>query len=132
MLAANNHFSAALAMDEEAAMHMPLVGTMTMHYLRATSEEEGKPVILTISISPLLGGRRVDLPLELNFSNMPDSIDMKYVKEIIDSKMILHTFLDELRSENVDQANIKVCLSFEGIPSHREKINGFEVLSLKK
>lgn len=132
LMAHNNPSLAAMEFESFQPEDTPLVGRITMNYLKATSHQEDKPVTLTISVSPLLGGKSVDMPMELNETEIPDLIDLRYVQQIIDSTGALRIFLEELKSENFDQASIKVCLFFDGLASHREKINGFNVLNLRK
>jgi hypothetical protein len=120
------HVTSLSAMTEDHAAEMPLVGKLTMHYLKTTSHDENKPVTLTVSVSPLLGGKSVDIPIELAETEIPDLINLIYVSKIIASKKVFQIFLEELRNENIDRVNIRVCLYFDGLPSHREKINGFD------
>ena len=118
--------------EAEENTPLPLVGKITMDYLRVTSHEEHRPITLSVSVAPLLGGRSVDIFMELDEAKMPELIDLIYVKQIINSTRVFSAFLEELRKSNIDQAGVKVCLYFDGLPSHREKINGFDVLDLRK
>ncbi len=127
-----SHLTFLSAMTEDQAADMPLVGKITMNYLKTTSLEEHKPITLTVSVSPLLGGQRIEFPLELNGNEAPELISLSYVKAIIESQRALSAFIEEMKSENIDQANVGVCLFFDGLPSHREKISGFDVLNLRK
>lgn len=129
-------FSSLYAMDfdmyNEDVVQLPLVGRVTMDYLKATSHEVHKPVTLFVSVSQVLGGRSADDRIELDEGKIPELIDLPYVRQIIDSTRALSVFLEELRNANIDQAKVKVCLYFDGVPSHREKINGHELLDLRK
>lgn len=120
------------AYENEERTPLPLVGKITMDYLKATSHEEDKPITLSVSVAPLLGGCSVDILMELDEATMPELIDLTYVRQIIDSRGVFSAFLEELRRAKIDQATVKVCLYFDGLPSHREKINGFDVLELGK
>jgi len=128
----HNQTAPLSAMTEDQAADMPLVGKITMNYLKTTSLEEHKPITLTVSVSPLLGGQRIEFPLELDGNEAPELISLSYVKAIIESQRALSAFIEEMKSENIDQANVGVCLFFDGLPSHREKISGFDVLNLRK
>ena len=130
MLYVDSFFSVASTLNEEEVTHLPLVGKMSMEYLKKTSEELQKPATLEVSITPLLGGNSTADSFYLNSSEMPQVLTLDYVVNLIKLSAALSVRIDELKVDHVSQACIKVSLSFEGIKNHREKINGFDVLDL--
>lgn len=130
ILCMDGFFSIAATLNEEEATHLPLIGKMSMEYLKKTSEEVQKPATLEVSITPLLGGNSTADSFDLNSSEMPPVLTLDHVLDFIKKSAALSIRINELKVDHVSQACIKVSLSFEGIKAHREKINGFDVLDL--
>lgn len=122
----HNHAASLSAITEdfsEEIPSLPLVGEITINYLKLVSIEENTSITLALSLSPILGGQKIEIPFELASSEVPELIDLGYVKGIIDSRNALLTFLEEMKCEKINQMKIRVCLFFNNLRSHREKIS---------
>jgi hypothetical protein len=120
----------AIAAEERKEEALDLIGPLSMKYFKETSSEIHRPAILRLSLSPLLGGKSAEIPVELNEGDMPHSITLDYVKTIISGSPLLKAFIAELKATKAMQAAVKVSLAFEAVPDHREKINGTDVLNI--
>jgi hypothetical protein len=99
-----------------------------VEYFKETAKrvKSDKMVNLNVSLAGIYGGETFDLPLQLQSSDIPAE---PFTKEyVLSLSPLLSTYLDDLKSRKEPKAIIRVSMYLEGLPAHREKVNGFDTI----
>jgi hypothetical protein len=106
----------------------PLISPLMVEYFKETAKrvKSDKMVNLNVSLAGIYGGETFDLPLQLQSSDIPAE---PFTKEyVLSLSPLLSTYLDDLKSRKEPKAIIRVSMYLEGLPAHREKVNGFDTI----